>query len=301
MTSTAPRPEERSKRRGIAGDLAVFRAAAWAAEQGFDLDAVAAVAARANDRTRSFGVAFTGCTLPGAREPLFTVPAGQMAVGMGIHGEPGIDIRPLPTAGRTRARCSSPRCSRSAPKTSPPPDGARVAVILNGLGAVKSEELFVIYGTVAAAARTAGIVVVEPEVGEFATSFEMAGVSLTLFWLDDELEAAWASPTYAAAYRKGAMPVSTAAAAVDAVADEVAAIAHASEESVAAGDHGAIGHRGDPRRDRSRGGRARPAGRGRRRRRPRHRHAARVQGRSDRGGGGSRGRRRRRDRADARR
>ena len=197
--------DERDKRRGVAGDLSVFRAAAWAAEQGMGLDAVADVASRANERTRSFGVAFSGCTLPGASEPLFTVPKGQMAVGMGIHGEPGIAMRPVPTA-RELSRLFVESLLDERPADIPSAEGARVAVILNGLGSVKSEELFVIYGSVVEELERAGITVVEPDVGEYATSFEMAGVSLTLFWLDDELAAAWTAPAYSPAYRKGAVP-----------------------------------------------------------------------------------------------
>lgn len=224
---------EREKRRGIAGDLAVFRAAAWAAEQGFDLDRVHDVAARANDRTRSFGVAFTGCTLPGASEPLFTVPPGQMAVGMGIHGEPGIGIRPLPTASEL-GRLFVEALLQERPDDVPSADGARVAAIVNGLGSVKSEELFVVYGMVAAELEAAGITVVQPEVGEYATSFEMAGVSLTLMWLDDELEAAWGAPTYTPAYRKGARDVAGSAAGDETATDAAADVPAASEESIAA-------------------------------------------------------------------
>ena len=95
--SSAPLTE-RAKRRGIAGDLTVFKVAAAAAEAGYSMDDVVAIAERANDRTRSFGVAFTGCTLPGADHPLFSVPEGRMAVGMGIHGEPGIGETDIPTA-----------------------------------------------------------------------------------------------------------------------------------------------------------------------------------------------------------
>ncbi|GGD88673.1 dihydroxyacetone kinase family protein [Microbacterium murale] len=208
-------PEEKSKRRGIAGDLAVFRAASWAAERGMTLDEVADIAGRANDRTRSIGVAFSGCTLPGASEPLFTVPSGHMAVGMGIHGEPGISVVPLPSAREIAALLVEGLLGEVPDGVAV--DGAQAAVILNGLGAVKSEELFVIYATVTELLGDAGVTVVEPEVGEYATSFEMAGVSLTLFWLDDELEAAWASPTYTPAYRKGAVESSG----VDAVVDVV--------------------------------------------------------------------------------
>ncbi|MDQ0644286.1 dihydroxyacetone kinase family protein [Microbacterium murale] len=229
-------PTEKAKRRGIAGDLAVFRAASWAAEQGMALDDVAEVASRANERTRSIGVAFSGCTLPGASEPLFTVPAGQMAVGMGIHGEPGIDVVPLPSA-REIAALLVKGLLGELPDDITGAEGARAAVILNGLGAVKSEELFVIYATVTELLAEAGVTIVEPEVGEYATSFEMAGVSLTLFWLDDELEAAWASPTYTPAYRKGAVSAADPGAAVVAQdsASEAEAVPAASQESVEIG------------------------------------------------------------------
>lgn len=228
-------PAEKSKRRGVAGDLAVFRAAGWAAAQGMTLDEVAEVAARANERTRSIGVAFSGCTLPGASEPLFMVPPGQMAVGMGIHGEPGIEVVPLPSARELGALLVEGLLDE-LPDDVAGAEGMRAAVILNGLGAVKSEELFVIYATVAERMADAGVTIVEPEVGEYATSFEMAGVSLTLFWLDDELAEAWASPTYTPAYRKGAVESAgaTVATAQDA-APESAVIPPASRESVEVG------------------------------------------------------------------
>lgn len=195
---------ERDKRRGIAGDLAVFRTAGWAAERGLPLAEVQALAARANERTRSIGVAFSGCTLPGASEALFTVPEGQMAVGLGIHGEPGIDVVPLPTAHELGTMMVD-RLLGELPDDIPAATGARVGVIVNGLGSVKSEELFVLFAEIARAVETAGATIVDPEVGEYATSFEMAGVSLTLFWLDEDLEAAWSSPAYTPAYRKGAV------------------------------------------------------------------------------------------------
>lgn len=90
--------EEIHKRRGIAGDFVVFKIAGAAAEAGYDLDGVERVARLANDRTRTLGVAFGGCTMPGADTPLFTVPDGRMGVGLGIHGEPGIDEGDLPSA-----------------------------------------------------------------------------------------------------------------------------------------------------------------------------------------------------------
>jgi dihydroxyacetone kinase len=192
---------EAHKRRGIAGDLCVFKVAGAAAEQGRSLDDVTAVATRANDRTRSFGVAFSGCSLPGADEPLFTVPEGRMAIGMGIHGERGIDEADVPTASGL-ADLLVDKLLTELP-SGVAVDGARVVPILNGLGSVKYEELFVVFDAVQRRLTAAGAVVVEPEVGELVTSFDMAGVSLTLFWLDDELEELWAAPADSPAYRKG--------------------------------------------------------------------------------------------------
>ncbi|WP_159791956.1 dihydroxyacetone kinase family protein [Puerhibacterium puerhi] len=194
--------DERHKRRGIAGDLCVFKTAGAAAEQGRSLDEVAAVAERANERTRSFGVAFSGCSLPGADEPLFTVPEGRMAVGMGIHGERGIDETDVPSADEL-AELLVGRLLDEVPDGVEVP-GAHVVPILNGLGSVKYEELFVVFRRVQQLLEAAGVVVVEPEVGELVTSFDMAGVSLTLFWPDAELEELWAAPADAPAYRKGA-------------------------------------------------------------------------------------------------
>ncbi|MGF3057058.1 dihydroxyacetone kinase family protein [Microbacterium sp. YY-01] len=194
-------PAEKHKRRGIAGDLVVFKIAGAAAERGDDLDEVERLAAHANDRTRSLGVAFGGCTLPGAEEPLFSVPEGRMAVGMGIHGEPGIDETPVPTAAEL-AELFVTSLLKEIPE-GVAVEGARVVPILNGLGSVKYEELYVVYGTVDRMLRHAGIDVVSPEVGEFCTSFDMPGVSLTLLWLDDELEELWHAPCDTPAFRRG--------------------------------------------------------------------------------------------------
>ncbi|KAG4080578.1 hypothetical protein HA402_004104 [Bradysia odoriphaga] len=193
-------PAEAHRRRGIAGDLTVFRTAAAAAEAGYDLDEVTRVAQLANERTRSIGVAFTGCSLPGASAPLFTVPTGRMAIGLGIHGEPGIDETDIPTADELAELLVS-RLLAEIPEGA----GRRVVPILNGLGSVKYEELFVVYRRIAQLLEQAGLQIVDPHVGEYCTSFDMAGTSLTLFWLDDELERLWDSPVDAPAYRRGSV------------------------------------------------------------------------------------------------
>lgn len=192
--------DEIHKRRGVAGDLAVFKVAAAAAEDGLSLEDVHRIACRANDRTRSLGVAFTGCTLPGAGKPLFTVPPGRMAVGMGIHGEPGTGEADVPTADELAEILVT---SLLAETPDVDAGGARVGLILNGLGTVKHEELFVVYRRIAQLLTDRGVTTVQPEVGEFVTSYDMAGVSLTMFWLDEELEKYWTAPAHSAAYRKG--------------------------------------------------------------------------------------------------
>jgi D-erythrulose 4-kinase len=197
--ASAPAAES-SKRRGIAGDLCVFRIASAAAEQGADLDEVERLAIKANDRTRSLGVAFAGCTLPGAAEPLFVVPDGMMSVGLGIHGEPGIRDVPMQSAQELAATLCDPLLAER-----PAGSGTRVVPILNGLGSVKYEELFVLYRFINDRLVAEGLRVVQPECGELVTSLDMAGVSLTLLWLDDELEQLWSAPVYSPAYRTGAM------------------------------------------------------------------------------------------------
>lgn len=192
--------EEITKRRGIAGDFPVFKAAAAAAEEGGDLDAVVAAATRCNDATRSLGVAFAGCTMPGAREPLFTVGEGMMGVGLGIHGEPGVSEDPMPTADELARRLVQGVLAE-APRGA----GSRVAVILNGLGSTKYDELFVLWGAVASLLREAGLELVEPEVGELVTSLDMAGCSLTITWLDEDLERWWRAAADTPAYRKGSL------------------------------------------------------------------------------------------------
>ena len=195
-------PDELSRRRGVAGDLVVFKVAGAAADLGRPLAEVARLAELANERTRSFGVAFAGCTLPGADEPLFTVPARRMGVGMGVHGEPGIGEADLPTADELARQLVSTLLGE-LPADVGDLAGRRAAVLLNGLGTVKYEELFVLYRRVDALLAEAGVQVVEPQVGELITSLDMAGVSLTLCWLTDELAELWRAPADAAGFRKG--------------------------------------------------------------------------------------------------
>lgn len=236
--SSAP-VAERAKRRGIAGDLTVFKVAAAAAEAGYSMDATVEIAERANDRTRSFGVAFSGCTLPGADRPLFSVPEGRMAVGMGIHGEPGINETDIPTADEL-AELLVGKLLTEVPD-GVEVNGACVVPVLNGLGSVKYEELFVVYRRIAQLLAEAGLEAADPQVGELVTSFDMAGTSLTLFWLDDELETLWNAPADAPAFRRGAVTaVALDAAAGGTSAGELADVELSIPEATAESRAGAV-------------------------------------------------------------
>ena len=198
-------PENHADRRGIAGDLPVFKIAGAAIEAGADLDEAERIALKANDATRSFGVAFDGPTLPGAQDALFHVPEKQMGVGLGIHGEPGVRDEPIGTAAEI-AELLVKGILEEEPARREGGYNGRAAVLVNGLGTVKYEELFVVYKRVAELLENAGITPVRPEVGELVTSLDMAGLSLTLVFLDEELEQHWLAPVDTPAFHRGAMP-----------------------------------------------------------------------------------------------
>ncbi|WP_105566004.1 dihydroxyacetone kinase family protein [Microbacterium halophytorum] len=184
-------------RRGIAGDFTVFKALGAAAARGADLDEVERIGNAANRATRSFGVAFSGCTMPGAAAPLFSVPEAHMGVGLGIHGEPGIRDEPL-TSAKDLAKLLVDGILAERPASG----SHRVGAIVNGLGTTKYEELFLLWKEIRPLLDDAGLTPVDVEVGELVTSLDMGGCSLTLMWLDDELEAAWRADAYAPGYRK---------------------------------------------------------------------------------------------------
>jgi dihydroxyacetone kinase len=198
--ASAP-PERAADRRGIAGDFFVFRAAASAAHRGDGLDEAERIARRCNDVTRSIGVAFDGLTVPGRDEPLFTVDRDTMVLGLGIHGEPGIQTMPLLPADDL-ARLLVARLLAERPVAA-----ERARILVNGLGRVKYEELFILFRAVAAAFGDAGVRLTEPEVGEFVTSLDMGGCSVTVAWTDDELEELLSTPCATPGYtRPGPVP-----------------------------------------------------------------------------------------------
>jgi dihydroxyacetone kinase len=177
------RPEETDRRRGIAGGFYVFKSAGAAAARGDSLDDVERLTRHANSRVRTAGVAFAGCTVPGQDAPLFTVAPGQMEIGLGIHGEPGVRV-----AAQMPSRDIAAMLVDALLTEAPADAGSEVAVLVNGLGGTKYEEMFVFYNDVAGLLHKAGVQPYNPLIGEFVTSLDMAGMSLSLFWLDDELK-----------------------------------------------------------------------------------------------------------------
>jgi len=182
-------PEERHKRRGVAGMVYCFKIAGAKAAAMASLDEVTAIAQRAADSCRSVGVALTPCTVPCAGRPTFSIGEDEMEIGMGIHGEPGVRRGPLRTADQIAAEM----CDLLLADL-PLASGDRVSVLCNSLGATPPEELYIVYRYVARRLNSLGATVVAPLVGRYATSMEMAGMSLTFCKLDAELEALLLAP-----------------------------------------------------------------------------------------------------------
>jgi phosphoenolpyruvate---glycerone phosphotransferase subunit DhaK len=185
-------------RRGVGATVLAEKIAGAAAERGDDVAMVAGIARRVNERSRSFGVALSSCIPPAAGQPIFELPAGEMEVGIGIHGEPGRRREPLGTAAQVADVMVEAVVSDLAPA-----DGAAVLPFVNGMGGTPQIELYLLYGEVERALRERGLVPARRLVGSYITSLEMAGASLTLLTLDDELTALWDAPVHTAALRWG--------------------------------------------------------------------------------------------------
>jgi dihydroxyacetone kinase-like protein len=186
-------------RRGVGATVLAEKIAGAAAERGDDLAAVAGIARRVNERARSFGFALSSCTPPAAGKPIFDLPAGEMEVGIGIHGEPGRRREALGTAREIAEEMVEACVSDLAPAA-----GAPVLPFVNGMGGTPQIELYLLYGEVERALRARGLAPARRLVGSYITSLEMAGASLTLLELDDELTTLWDAPVHTAALRWGA-------------------------------------------------------------------------------------------------
>lgn len=180
--ASAP-PAEASRRRGVAGMVFAFKVAGAKADAGGSLDEVAEAAEKALRNTRTMGVALSSCTVPMAGKPTFSIAEDEMEIGMGIHGEPGMKREKLQPADQI-----AERMTLAILEDLKPVEGDELAVMVNGLGATPPEELYVIYRKVNLILSDKKIKVHRAYVGEFATSMEMAGASLTFMKLDSELK-----------------------------------------------------------------------------------------------------------------
>jgi phosphoenolpyruvate---glycerone phosphotransferase subunit DhaK len=180
--ASAPRGQE-ARRRGIAGIFFLYKVAGAKAAEGASLTEVKAVTEHAAAGLRTMGVALTPCIIPAAGRPTFELPAGEMEIGMGIHGEPGVRRGPLGTADGI-ARELADAIIADLPFEA----GDEVAVLVNGLGATPKEELYILYRRTHQVLAERDIHPYRVWLGEYATSLEMAGASLSLLRLDDELK-----------------------------------------------------------------------------------------------------------------
>ena len=180
--ASAPR-ERRQERRGVAGDIFVVKVAGAAAEELLDLQAVAAATEKANERTSSMGVALTSCIIPASGKPIFRIGDDEMELGMGLHGEPGVERGRLRPASEVAEFLVS-RILADLKIAS----GEEVAVLVNGLGATPMGELLIIFRSVHRLLEDAGISIFRTYVGNYSASLDMAGCSVSLMHLDSDLK-----------------------------------------------------------------------------------------------------------------
>jgi phosphoenolpyruvate---glycerone phosphotransferase subunit DhaK len=170
-------------RRGVAGNFFVMKACGAAAERGASLDELLALAAKVNGQVRTMGIALTSCTPPAKGTPIFEIGDDEIEVGVGIHGEPGRRRDKLKSADAIADELFDAVASDLPFKS-----GDRVALMINGLGGTPPSELYVLYRRAAQRCKDSGLEIVRNYVGNYCTSLEMAGASLTLLRLDDQLE-----------------------------------------------------------------------------------------------------------------
>ena len=185
---SAPKGDE-AKRRGVAGEILMWKVGAAKAAMGGSLDEVIAAAQKAIDNTRSIGIGLSACIIPAVGHANFTIEHGNMEVGIGHHGEPGIDVRKTVSASEM-----AELMLKVVLPDLPFGKGDRVALLVSGLGATPIMELYILYGELAKRLEAQGITVVFNKVGNLFTSLEMMGVTLTMMKVDDELEACLKAP-----------------------------------------------------------------------------------------------------------
>jgi dihydroxyacetone kinase-like protein len=185
-------------RRGVAGTLIVEKIVGAAAEEGRDLAALKALGDRVNAATRSIGIALTSCTVPAAGKPTFDIAEDEMEIGVGIHGEPGRRRVKLKPAAEIAAEMVSAITADLGERAR-----GEVVLLINGFGATPLSELYLMYDAVRRPLEAAGSVVARSLVGNFVTSLDMAGCSVTVTVLDEETKRLWDAPVHTPALRWG--------------------------------------------------------------------------------------------------
>lgn len=188
--ASAPK-DQREKRRGVAGEVLMWKVGGAKANQGASLDEVIAAAQKAIDNTRSVGIGLTPCTLPAVGHPNFEIKDGTMEVGIGHHGEPGIEVCKLETAAEMAKRMVN-----VVVPDYPFVEGDEVVILVSGLGATPVMELYVLYDEIEKIVSEKGIKIHRSYVGNYFTSLEMMGATLTIMKLDDELKELIDMPAY---------------------------------------------------------------------------------------------------------
>ena len=183
-------------RRGVAGTVVVEKMVGAAAEAGAGLETLQALGTRVNARTRSMGVALTSCTVPAAGKPTFDLPEDEMEMGVGIHGEPGRRRVKLQSADAIAEEMVAAITGDLAPAS-----GSAVLLLVNGFGGTPAMELYLMYQSARRLLEARGLKVARSLVGNYCTSLDMAGCSLTVTALDDELVGLWDAPVHTAALR----------------------------------------------------------------------------------------------------
>lgn len=189
-------PDEAEKRRGVAGLVFVFKIAGAAAAKGFNLNDVKIITQRAADNCRSIGVALSSCIVPQAGKATFELNDNEIEIGMGIHGEPGVWRGPL-----KKVDILTDELLQHLEKDRALVQGDRISVLINGLGATPVEELFLIYRRTKFHFDKIGVEIAHSLVGNYATSMEMAGASITIMKLDNELEQLLVAPAHCPFWR----------------------------------------------------------------------------------------------------
>lgn len=185
-------------RRGVAGTVLIEKIAGAAADRGDNLDAVLAVAEKVNSQVRSMGVALTACTVPHVGKPSFDLEDNEIEIGIGIHGEPGRHRIPMAPADSITEQLVAPILEDLKA-----PAGAKVLLFVNGMGGTPESELYIVYNHARKLLADADLVVTRSLVGNYITSLEMQGCSITVLVLDDELTALWDAPVNTPAMRRG--------------------------------------------------------------------------------------------------